>query len=395
MAEIRHYKLKVTVNTETKKLNDLKNKLINLQQTVGAAARQSMLASKKNIVGLQYDVKGAESDGRKSLRRNIGEQKQALMDAQSVQREASNKAIGNTKKQINVQKEITHQANRFKGEWLSMMFVIQAATQPFTNVLNKVFEASGAFEALGAVLVAILLPVFMPFLQFIIKLAGWLAKNKEKVDGFIAMIVGFMSILGGIIGIVAGIFLGLSVGASLAIGAIIAFFVGLIAAIITHWDKFTGFVRATINNIIGFFMGIFRTFAAVWDLIFGDGEDKWATFADRVGEIWNGVWENIKAAAGAAWDFISAIWTDMTEGIGAFFSGIGEWLGFGKKQFGGEIKKSGLYYMHAGEEVISNSPAGNQGNTFNNISISDVSVSDNIDIDSLARRVGNQLGRGI
>lgn len=345
MVEAGYYNIKVNVNTDTAKLLDLRKQLVSLQYTTGKQSKED---------------------------------------------------IANMKKRIIYQNELSKQTRRFKGEWLSMMFVVQAAAAPFQSIFDSVLKTTGVFDVFGAVLQSILIPILMPFITFLINLASWLGKNREKVDGFISMLVTFMTILGSVIGVIAGV--ALATGATLSgfIVGIITAIVAFIAIVISHWDLFVNFLKSTFSRFVTDFKFWIDLILGIWDVLFGsDGTmaERFNEFCSKMKQSFQASVDSVKNLVKSLWDFVSSIFIDIGEAIGAAIGGIGSFFGIGKKQFGGEIKQSGLYYLHAGEEVMSNSPAGYQGGSFttNNFNI-DAKVSSDIDIDWLAKRLSNRMG---
>lgn len=391
MVVSKYYSIKVDVKTDTKELMDMKRKLVDLMQTAGLKSKEAMDQVKKGIIDMQY---GMAAKTEEAMRTRIGKEKKTLLDQQAAYRRDMNQKIAHQKKLVNQQALLVKQASRFRGEWLSALFVIQAVAAPFQEVFGKVMDMGGGLEAFGNIISAVILPFLMPFIVGLLKIGAWIAENKESIGGVLAHIVTFLSLLGGAMVFIVGAILGFpgTIGAVLAL--VIAFFVSFIAYVISHWKEFVDMLGAFFKFLIDPIKLTIDWIKSLWSILTDDS----LTVGEKLQAAFKATIDTVISYFQDLWDFVVKVFDFMTAGlqdtwgaVAGIGGGIWNWLT--GKQFGGNIKKSGLYYLHAGEEVISNSPAGNSGGTFNNTFMMTNEISSDIDVELMTRDISKRLGR--
>jgi hypothetical protein len=325
--------------------------------------------------------------------------KKRLIDLQYTNSKVSKRQINAAKSEILYQNEKVKQMHRFKGEWLSLLFMVNAAAAPFQSMFDQVLQTAGVFDIFGAVLTAVILPALMPFINFLISIAAWMAKNREAISGFVTWLTVFMTGVGTAIAFIVGLILmfpaAISSATAVLLGIISAIIIAVIATLVTHWGEFVTWIKSIFNVFATNFENNLNIVKSFWNLLFGsDGTfaNRWQKFVDSVTTAWSEGWQAIWDSLISLRDFFGSIFSGFGSTISSVIGGIADFFGLGGKQLGGEIKKNGMYYLHAGEEVVSNSPAGYQGGSFTNNYNIDAQVSSDVDIDWLAKRLSYKLG---
>jgi hypothetical protein len=302
------------------------------------------------------------------------------------------------------------------------MFIGQAIARTFTPIITQVLQLAGIFSFFGSILTAILFPLLWPFIQVLINIGKWLMDNKETWGALIGILIIAGAIFGSLmagVGSLALFLTGLAAAATyfgmsvVAILGWLGLFALLAAIVITNWDLVSKFFINFGGLIASIFFGIITVIAQIiitilslfWNL--GESIVGVLTGSMTLEEAFANIVNGVKTQLDSLWSYVVLIAgyiSDALYGIGEAVFGaigrVGDFLGGlfgGGRQFGGEIKENGMYYLHAGEEVISNSPAGYQGersvnNTFN----VSAQVSSDYDVAVLASQLsrywGEQLG---
>jgi len=160
----------------------------------------------------------------------------------------------------------------FRGEMLSLMFVVQSAQRFFGGMVKTVLEAMGMFDLWRGVLISILAPVLAPLIEkWLPKLMEWLG-NEENAK---------------------------FAGKIILWGLAIAFVIGWIAKLnllFMKWDGTIGAVTAAfkyLSSIFGVksFFGVLTIIGSIIALLVG---------------MWN-IWKGITGPMNEAWRIIKGI----------------------------------------------------------------------------------------
>src|SRR3990167_1192297 len=217
----------------------------------------------------------------------------------------------------------------FRMELLSVMFFGMGMDRMFSGLLKPTLDLIGAFDLMNLSLAVGLLPtgialldigglimffgpIVIPILVFVAALLFiasaiifliWLFKNWDKVSNKLKFsIAGLSIIIGSLLLFLSPLFGWIFI----IIGAII-----LLMFVVKNWGKITGWLK-----------------------------EKWKAFFDWIIEKWNSIKETVS----------NMIPEPIKKIGGAIKSGFNKI--FNKKQFGGFIPQTGMYQLHAGEQVI-------------------------------------------
>ena len=78
---------------------------------------------------------------------------------------------------------------RFRGEWLSVLFIAMMISTALTGMINEVLKITGVFEVFRMTIIALLLPVMMPLIQMLFKLVKWFIELPENIKKFIGTLI--------------------------------------------------------------------------------------------------------------------------------------------------------------------------------------------------------------
>lgn len=335
---------------------------------------------------------------------------------------------------------LTHGMRGFRMEMLSVMFFGLGMQRFFTGLLRPALEITGIFELWGSVLQLLFLPVALALLDVLLPIFEWIMNLDEATKlaigkfvlfmaglGLVLFLVGSLTLaIGGLILAFGGIFtiidklipdfsiFGMNVSsfieAGLGIGVVSALFALFKDKVGQLWEKFKKleFVQ-TIFNLIK---------DKIKELIEGDNsplnmfKNFWIEFKkkidelkikdfkeslDKIGKVALDIAPKLETMAGAlksvanVIEFLAKhreiIGIIFGATVGGTFAGplglIAGGIAGGvlahktRKQFGGFIPQTGLYQLHAGEQVI---PA-NQ--TMNFSPVINISTTGGVDIERI------------
>ena len=259
--------------------------------------------------------------------------------------------------------DITKNARRFKMELLSVMFFGLGIKRFFQGLLQPALELAGVFELFSTMLSIVFLPVALLLLDVLLPIMDFFIGLPQPVQ----LIIGTFALLGVIIGSLLFLFgmLGLGLaGLTMAFGAlaiplliaggVISAILAVIAVLGIMMVKMGGFKQFWINvwqgikNIVIIFVEWFKFFMQKgfeWVYI-----HVWAPIRDIFNLL---VIKPVKALWQELVDFIKNLWDSIKDIFFKVVSKIPIVGGvIGSKQSGGYIPQTGLYKLHAGENVI-------------------------------------------
>ncbi|MEM1800927.1 MAG: hypothetical protein QXF58_04220 [Desulfurococcaceae archaeon] len=116
------------------------------------------------------------------------------------------------------------------------------------------------------------------------------------------------------------------------------------------WNSFTSWISSNLG-------GISEKIGGAWEKFKNWINDNFGKIKDWIGDAWNKVVEFFnKVKEGIrplkeAWDKVAKFFGNLGKTVSEWAGGVLGWL-FPKKQFGGIVERSGLYWLEAGERVI-------------------------------------------
>lgn len=276
----------------------------------------------------------------------------------------------------------TRSHERFRMELLSVMFFGMALSKMFRGWIDNVLKMTGVTDLLSAVMTMFLLPVIVPLIEHIVKIATALMDLPAPIRGAVGAFMIFITIIGtaifmfgqfalGYIGMKAA-FPALAVALGGGIGAFLTFLgvLGLIAGAIV------GFLAFMYLLIFDAIPGFFRAWDVVREMIRED-IPYLNMFVEAIECIYNAFMKLLSLDIGGFFD-------EMGKALGKGIGGTVELIGSALPSFqhGGIVPGSGPVPImaHGGETIL---PAGMSGINYSPTYNISANISGGMDVDSL------------